>query len=302
VRPALWIRAATGLGCAAAPASAQLLYDNGPLLTSPNTCMAVPGGTASELPLPNASLGFRDDLLDGWRLADNFSVPTPGWMVGSVVVFAYQTLAPLTPVPMSSVNFRVWSGLPGQPGSTIVYGDALTNRFTTGSLAQVYRVARTGFGCGTVRPVFTLQCTIAPPLSLAPGVYWLDFQTQGDPFFDGPFVPPVTITGMAGKPGADALQYDPNAGTWGPVTDALSGAAQDVPFRLYGSSGPLPMCYANCDGSTAPPILNVADFSCFLNRFTAGDSYANCDDSTNPPVLNVQDFACFLNTFAAGCL
>src|SRR5207244_2775297 len=26
-------------------------------------------------------------------------------------------------------------------------------------------------------------------------------------------------------------------------------------------------CYANCDGSTTPPILNVLDFSCFLNKF-----------------------------------
>jgi hypothetical protein len=61
------------------------------------------------------------------------------------------------------------------------------------------------------------------------------------------------------------------------------------------------LCYANCDQSTTPPILNIADFSCFLNRFAAGDSYANCDASTTPPVLNVSDFACFLNRFAAGC-
>jgi lysophospholipase L1-like esterase len=61
------------------------------------------------------------------------------------------------------------------------------------------------------------------------------------------------------------------------------------------------VCYANCDRSTVPPALNVLDFSCFLNRFAAGDAYANCDGSTTPPVLNVLDFACFLNTFAAGC-
>jgi hypothetical protein len=60
-------------------------------------------------------------------------------------------------------------------------------------------------------------------------------------------------------------------------------------------------CYPNCDGSTTPPILNVADFSCFLNEFAAGDSHANCDNSTTPPVLNVADFSCFLNAFAAGC-
>ncbi|MBL9030383.1 MAG: S8 family serine peptidase [Phycisphaerae bacterium] len=60
-------------------------------------------------------------------------------------------------------------------------------------------------------------------------------------------------------------------------------------------------CYANCDGSTVAPILNVNDFSCFLNRFAAGDTYANCDSSTIAPVLNVNDFTCFLNAFAAGC-
>jgi len=62
-----------------------------------------------------------------------------------------------------------------------------------------------------------------------------------------------------------------------------------------------PLCYANCDGSTVAPTLNVNDFSCFLNAFAAGDTAANCDGSTAPPALNVNDFACFLNRFSAGC-
>ncbi len=60
-------------------------------------------------------------------------------------------------------------------------------------------------------------------------------------------------------------------------------------------------CYANCDNSTTPPVLNVLDFTCFLNRFAAGNPLANCDGSTTPPTLNVLDFTCFLNRFAAGC-
>jgi hypothetical protein len=62
-----------------------------------------------------------------------------------------------------------------------------------------------------------------------------------------------------------------------------------------------PVCYPNCDGSTIEPVLNVADFSCFLSKFAAGDPYANCDGSTIEPVLNVADFSCFLSKFAAGC-
>lgn len=60
-------------------------------------------------------------------------------------------------------------------------------------------------------------------------------------------------------------------------------------------------CYANCDGSTTAPTLNVNDFVCFQNQFAAGDSRANCDASTTTPTLNVNDFICFQNAFAAGC-
>jgi hypothetical protein len=60
-------------------------------------------------------------------------------------------------------------------------------------------------------------------------------------------------------------------------------------------------CYANCDGSACGQPLSANDFSCFLNKFAAGDPYANCDGSTSEPTLNANDFACFLNKFAAGC-
>src|ERR1051326_1532057 len=78
----------------------------------------------------------------------------------------------------------------------------------------------------------------------------------------------------------------------GDLTDYVDHVA------ISGGSAP---CYANCDNSTVQPILNVLDFTCFLNRFAARDSYANCDGSTTQPVLNVLDFTCFLNQFAAGC-
>jgi len=99
--------------------------------------------------------------------------------------------------------------------------------------------------------------------------------------------------------------------------DIVTGASISGPFTATnlpptGSTGPMHVvyfptaarlvaCYANCDGSNVAPILNVNDFTCFLNRFAAGDTYANCDGSTVPPILNVNDFTCFLNKFAAGC-
>lgn len=60
-------------------------------------------------------------------------------------------------------------------------------------------------------------------------------------------------------------------------------------------------CYANCDGSTSSPFLNTADFTCFLQKYAAGDPYANCDESTQSPIFNLADLTCFLQKFAAGC-
>jgi hypothetical protein len=99
------------------------------------------------------------------------------------------------------------------------------------------------------------------------------------------------------------------AGAHGEGTAGAFDAARNAMVILSGSDAQMwslaactsTTCYANCDGSTAPPMLNAVDFMCFLNHFAAGDAYANCDASTAPPILNANDFGCFLNRFAAGC-
>jgi len=60
-------------------------------------------------------------------------------------------------------------------------------------------------------------------------------------------------------------------------------------------------CYANCDLGTTAPVLNVSDFTCFLQKYASGDAYANCDRSDVTPALNLSDFTCFLQKYAAGC-
>jgi hypothetical protein len=92
--------------------------------------------------------------------------------------------------------------------------------------------------------------------------------------------------------GSAVLTYN-----WGPSGNTDIGIAR---LNADGTLGN-PPCYANCDGSTTAPVLNVGDFTCFLQKFAAADPYANCDQSTTPPVLNVGDFTCFLQKYAAGC-
>jgi hypothetical protein len=108
------------------------------------------------------------------------------------------------------------------------------------------------------------------------------------------FLPPQFSRGSS----AQAIYQDGNRILVGGYADnAVAGHNHAILWI-----GILP-CYANCDNSTEPPVLNVLDFNCFLNAFNAGTPYANCDGSTTPPILNVLDFNCFLNRFtaAAGC-
>jgi hypothetical protein len=99
---------------------------------------------------------------------------------------------------------------------------------------------------------------------------------------------------------AQRARFDAGAGrfrgwVWG---ENIGWINLDDPTAFIGVVG---ACYANCDGSTTPPVANVADFTCFLQKFAANDPYANCDGSTVPPTINVADFTCFLQKFAAGC-
>ncbi|MCA9278032.1 MAG: hypothetical protein H6815_04500 [Phycisphaeraceae bacterium] len=54
-------------------------------------------------------------------------------------------------------------------------------------------------------------------------------------------------------------------------------------------------CYADCDGSGT---LNIFDYICFGNEYSAGTSYADCDSSGS---LNIFDYICYGNEYSAGC-
>ncbi len=112
----------------------------------------------------------------------------------------------------------------------------------------------------------------------------------GAPLADGGRISGATSATLTINPAATA-----DAGSYDVMLAAPCGQRTSNPAVLTVS------CYPNCDNSTTPPVLNVLDFTCFLNKFAAGDPYANCDQSTVPPTLNVLDFTCFLNAFAAGC-
>jgi hypothetical protein len=176
-------------------------------------------------------------------------------------------------------TFTFWTEAPfDDPNQGFVFPDRLQVRLSTNGASS-----NTGVDAPDVGDFTTLLLDINPTYDPA-GYPWVWTQFS------------ITISGLSGPTsGRLAFRYFVENG--GP-----SGVNSDVVFiddLAYTQAASV--CYANCDGSTTSPVLNVLDFACFLNRFAAGDSYANCDGSTTAPVLNVLDFACFLNAFAAGC-
>jgi len=119
------------------------------------------------------------------------------------------------------------------------------------------------------------------------------WRRDGQPLTDGGNISGATTDRLSINPVSP-----PDAGSYDVVLSNVCATVASAPAVLVVAQA----CYANCDQSTTPPILNVNDFVCFLNHFAAGDSYANCTGDCNPPpCLNVNDFVCFQSAFAAGC-
>lgn len=216
------------------------------------------------------------------RAADDFVLPAGNGQNYTITALSGRALARV----YTGVFAEVYADAGGVPAST-----------PTATLASSgITVVQTGvFGQYDL-----VNVAFAPAgLSLAPGRWWVSIvcEVSGDP-------PPNDGYGFFATGGGGTVQglqghYRVGTAPWLPITQSI-GFPSDFSFTIQGQQA-APACYANCDSSTTPPVLNVADFACFLNAFNSGESYANCDGSTTPPPLNIADFLCYLNAFAAGC-
>jgi hypothetical protein len=158
------------------------------------------------------------------------------------------------------------------------------------TLRNLKRMARFGWLAGI--PMFTFAASIANAQVGGPyDLTWSAIACGG--LTAGSAAGPYAVAGTVGQSDAGKM----------------AGSAFIIHGGFWSVVSP-DECYANCDGSTLSPVLNVNDFICFQAAFATAQSlplaqqitsYANCDHSTNPPVLNVNDFICFQAAFAAGC-
>jgi hypothetical protein len=244
---------------------AQVLWNNGGFATGPVTrsngsggggVSAPSGAQWSELIDGNGSGGAANYLLSAgpdFRIADDFTL-TGGATLTDIRVYAYSTGAASTQ-GFSNGNLQIWNGRPGDAGSTVVFGDATTNRVTNSTFTNIYRTMSTTNAHGgtaiaptTVRPV--QEVTLDAAVVLLAGTYWIDYQVTPLPGFTSAFSPFVTFTDNAtrGAPGANGRQLQTGP-TWADVVDigdppTLPDVNQDFPFIVDGIAVPEPASLA----------------------------------------------------------
>jgi len=214
--------------------TAQLLFDNGPLVTHPGGGF----GGADASALQNTMLnvyGFNQNAAANYRIADDFVVSGGAWTIDSIAFFGYQTGSTTTST-FTSVRLEIWNGRPDSVGSSVVFGDLTTNRMISTRFSNIYRVLITDL-TATNRPIMRNVASVGT--TLQPGTYWLVWNATGS-LTSGPWQPPVTILGTYTT--GNAMQYTGTA--WQAIRDSIApnpGNPQGVPFLIYGiaSSPPL---------------------------------------------------------------
>lgn len=207
--------------------SDQLLADSGPLVTSIGTGF----GGADESVLQLATLGMTTlgtlaRPVD-FRVAEDARFSTEV-IIEQITLFAYQVNSGSTST-LNEVNLRVWNGVPGEPGSQVVFGDTSTNQLVSTEFSGIYRV--TEFTSGNdARPIMSL--TVEPNLFLERGTYWFDWQIDGS-VDNGPWIPHVTITGV--EETGNALRSGDNGETWIALEDNAIEISQGIPIIIEGS-------------------------------------------------------------------
>jgi hypothetical protein len=214
------------------------LYDNGPFATHTGTCTTGADASRLQSAIGLNIFGFNASTTAGFRVSDDFVVPSPGWVVNELVVYTYQTGSTTTPT-ITDVRVQIWNG-PPNAGGTIVFGDTTTNRFLSAAFSNTYRDLDTATcPAANTRPIMAVTANVGT--TLTPGTYWIDYQIGGT-LASGPWAVPTTILGetdgCAGAALCNGLQW---TGTvWQALTDTGTAAAvQDVKFRLEGVPTPV---------------------------------------------------------------
>ncbi len=258
-----------------------IAYDNGLLVTHPGGGFGGADASALQTALGLNTYGFGAQVSNGNRVADDFTIGGSGLAVTTITFFAYQNGSTTTST-IDQVNMRIWDGPPNDPGSLVVFGDTTTNRLVSSTWTNIYRV-RDDILTDNTRPIMTVVAEVNT--FLPPGTYWVDWQVNGT-LTSGPWIPPVTILGQTGKPGANALQYIGSG--WGAVIDSgVAAAPQDLPFIVDGED--------SCANLANVPWLSTDPSSGVNAAGTSTEVTVGLDSTGLAPAVYTANLCIFCN-------
>ncbi len=212
------------------PVGGFIVWDNGGFITHPGA--GVDGADVSMASEDQNSAGDNVRKLENnayFRIADRFELSQKTGLL-TLSTFGYEPF--VAPPTWTSRNLRIWAGVPGEPGSEVLFEreySILDVQFT-----GVYRVLHLENLDDVRRPIYEISWDLAvadsaAPLWLEEGEYWIDWQVVGGVtgwaiyvMQANPEDPDYPVT-----PLGDALQLRPIGWTANEVS---------TPFLLFGLS------------------------------------------------------------------
>ena len=215
---------------------AAIIYDQSQLVT--HTGQGSGGADASAVVSPNVNNGFNGSNASFFWLADDFVVPPDMlWHIDSIRFYVYQGGSPPpNPSPITNCKLIILKGNNNNPdstGSTVAYGDTVTNRMKRSAFANMYRVPSTNL-LDTQRPIDFAVDTVN--VLLNPGTYWLKYNFIGNSTYSGPWGPCRTILNQNNT--GNAKQKVPGVG-WTNIIDTGSASTKGMAFIIYGTQIPI---------------------------------------------------------------
>ena len=130
----------------------------------------------------NVSIAFDNSpILGSSRVADNFTVPAGvQWGINKMTFYAVVLPPPPGTSPITAVRVVIRNASP-VGASTVIYGDLTTNRLSATSFANIYTIPSSVVGGGTPpnQNFVVWKVEAAVSVNLAPGSYWVEWQTVG---------------------------------------------------------------------------------------------------------------------------
>ena len=221
---------------------------------------------------PNSEIGGLNSMAAGQELADDF-IADRGLRIDRATAWgAYANMS--EPPLFQSMRVTFYRDAGGLPGAQV------TSRLVNNATKIDTGLMMAGFN----KPIYQHDLVFATPVELTPGRYWVSVLGN---------TPSHTWAWARLTTSANAHAVRQGTGAWTPGPGNFA-------WTLCGEE--LESCYADCDPSTGPGVLDIFDFLCFGNHFANNNTYAcNCDLSTGNNVCDIFDFLCFGNAFAAGC-